>query len=131
MAIFAHISSVAFIILCLSCISSSLSDVQNRYPPGSLACKTYNMTDMDCSNRFLVDIPVLDQILTTTLDLSQNQLTQIKGAPFEQLSDLQLLSLSYNDISYLSSTAFRGLWLLEELVLEFNKNRSTTLGHIL
>ena len=94
---------------------------QNRYPPKSLACKTYNMTKMDCSNRNLPDVPVLDQDLTTLLNLSHNQLKNITCAPFEKLKVLLMLNLSYNEISQMSSTAFRGLQSLESLKLNRNK----------
>ena len=99
-----------------------------QYPPGSLACKTHNTTDMDCSNRYLADIPFLGQNLTTTLDLSHNQLTAIKGAPFEQLPLLRSLYLNNNQITSLSSTSFRGLWLLVELNLHGNKIQALPSG---
>ena len=100
--------------------SASNSPSSYHYPPGSLACKTHNMTEMDCSNRYLVDVPFLDQNLTTILDLSYNRLTEIKGAPFKQLPLLKILNLSHNEISQLSSTAFRGIWFLVELDLQHN-----------
>ena len=103
-------------------ISSSAPNNPSKYeyPPGSLACKTHNMTEMDCSNRYLVDIPFLDRNLTTTLDLSHNKLTEIKGASFVQLPLLRRLDLSHNEISHLSPTAFRGIWFLEKLDLKYN-----------
>ena len=126
--------------------SSALHSLSRKYqyPPGSLACKSHRMTEMDCSKRYLVDIPFLDQKLTTILDFSYNQLTEIKGAPFQQVLLLRILDLSYNhlkkingapfqqlpllrklDLSHnqittLSSTAFRGIWSLEELKLTYN-----------
>ena len=102
--------------------SNTLSDdTQNQYPAGILACKTHNLTEMDCSFRFLTDIPFVNLTSTTTLDLSHNQLTEIKGAPFKQLPLLRLSNLSSNEISHLSSTAFQGLWFLEQLDLGFNQ----------
>ena len=92
-----------------------------KYPSGSLACKTYMMTKMDCSNRNLPDVPVLDQNLTTSLDLSHNQLTNITNAPFEKLKILLMLNLSYNEISQMSSTTFRGLHSLVCLELKENE----------
>ena len=101
--------------------SASVSQSKYMYPQGNLACKTHNMTEMDCSNRYLVDIPFLDQDFATTLDLSHNQLKEIKESPFVQLSLLRTLNLSSNEISYLSSKAFRGLWFLEQLDLNRNQ----------
>ena len=100
------------------CLSIASSTPKNNYPPGSLACKTYDMTRMDCSNRDLLVVPLLDQNLTTMLDLSHNLLKNITGAPFEKLHILHVLDLSYNDISRMSSTAFRGLQSLAFLHLE-------------
>ena len=108
--------------------SASSNPSKYEYPQGSLACKTHYMTEMDCSNRYLVEIPFLDQNSTTVLDLSFNKLTEVSGAPFEQLPLLRGLYLSNNDISHLSSTAFRGIWLLIDLHLEFNKIKALPSG---
>ena len=101
------------------CNSNTLH--QYEYPSHSLACKTHSMTELDCSHRYLVDMPVFNQNLTTTLDLSVNLLPEIKGAPFEQMPLLRILDLSYNQIASLSSTAFRGIWLIEKLELSMNQ----------
>ena len=81
------------------------------------------MTKMDCSNRNLPDIPVLDQNLTALLhlDLSHNNLLNITSSPFGKLKDLMLLNLSYNEISQMSSTSFRGMQSLKGLDLQVNK----------
>ena len=100
---------------------ASSTATQSDYPSGSLACKTYNKTKMDCSKRSLPDVPVLDQNLTTVLDLSQNELRNITSAPFEKLHILLMLNLSYNEIYQMSSTTFRGLKSLESLDLQRNK----------
>ena len=97
------------------------SPTQYQYPSGSLACKTYNKTKLDCSNRDLVQIPMLDQNVTTSLDLSVNHLVDIIGAPFELLQNLLRLDLHSNEISQLSVAAFRGLHSLRYLILKYNK----------
>ena len=102
-------------------LTTASSSIQYRYPSASLACKTYNKTELDCSNRNLVEIPTLDQNLTTSLDLSVNNLPEITGAPFEQLQVLLLLDLRSNGISQLSVIAFRGLYSLRVLFLNNNK----------
>ena len=86
------------------------------------------MTEIDCSKRYLTDVPFLDQNLTTVLDLNDNKLTEIKDAPFELLPLLRTLNLSYNAISHLSSTAFRGIWFLVELDLRKNKIKALPSG---
>ena len=102
------------------CMSTSSSTTRNNYPPGSLACKTYEMTKMDCSTRDLLEVPLLDQHLTTILDLSRNHLKNITGAPFEKLHLLLVLDLSLSEIAWMSSTAFKGLKSLEKLNLDNN-----------
>ena len=116
-------NSVALVLLAMSlciCLVACTSTPQNNYPPGSLACKTYNMTWMDCSNRDLLVVPLLDQNSTTTLDLSHNLLKNITGAPFEKIHVLLMLDLSDNEISWMSSTSFRGLQSLQVLNLHGN-----------
>ena len=117
-----YISCMCLVLFAISThyLSSSDPTSQREYPSGGLACKTYNMTRIDCSNRNLQHVPVLDQILTTLLDLSQNQLMNITNSPFEKLQVLLKLNLSYNEISQMSSTAFRGLESLKSLDLEEN-----------
>ena len=118
-------SHVSFAVLIMSIyyayLASASSGPQNNYPSGSLACKTNEMTRMDCSNRNLREVPLLDQNSTTTLDLSKNNLPNITSASFEKLKVLVLLNLSYNEISQMSSTAFRGLRSLKILDLQTNK----------
>ena len=102
-------------------LSSTKSTPSNNYPPGSLACKMYEITKMDCSNRDLLYVPALDQSLTTMLNLSHNGLMDITNGPFEKLSVMSTLDLSNNKISQLASAAFRGLQSLKYLHLQVNK----------
>ena len=109
------------IILCMYFVNvSSVNSLSQGYLSGTVACKTYNTSKMDCSHRNLVDIPVLDRNFTTMLDLSHNQLKEIHGAPFENLTILLNLNLNFNVISLLNSTAFKGLGSLQELHLSDN-----------
>ena len=101
------------------CPSDPIS-TQHSYPTGSLACKAYEMTIMDCSNRDLFEVPLLDQNWITELDLSHNRVMNISDAPFEKLHLLLVLDLGYNEISWMSSTAFKGLQSLTHLNLRFN-----------
>ena len=67
-------------ILCLHYMNVlAVNAMAQGYPSGTVACKTYVTSKMDCSHRNLVDIPVLDRNLTTVLDLSHNQLKEIHG----------------------------------------------------
>ena len=120
MAVQRYVIHFFHVILCIHvyCINVSSVNVPSQgYLSGTVACKTYNTSKMDCSHRNLVDIPVLDRNSTTMLDLSYNQLKEIHGAPFENLTVLLNLDLNNNVISRLDSTAFKGLGSLQELTL--------------
>ena len=102
-------------------LSNCNANLNNNFPLGSLICKTYDMTKMDCSNRSLREIPVLEQNSTTLLDLRFNFVMNITNAPFEKLHELVWLDLFENEINYLSPGAFNGLYSLRELSLANNK----------
>ena len=110
-----------FLTLATLLIASYSLAQYHQYPSGSLACKIYNKTKLDCSNRDLVEVPTLDQNLTKSLNLSTNRIEEITGAPFQQLQLLLRLHLSHNEIANLSETAFRGLYSLRYLYLDYNK----------
>lgn len=109
-------------------VNSSTDSYQ--YPSGSLPCKQYNITYLDCSNRNLISIPpLLDEGNNTQrLDLSDNQLTAVHGAPFVQFVSLTNLSLNNNAIHIIAVTAFTGLFNLETLDLCDNKLVDLTEG---
>ena len=113
----ALLALASYLYICL-CTTSSVP--QNNYPCGSLACKTYEKTKIDRSRRSLLLVPVLDQNSTIFVNLSNNQLKNITGTPFDKLHILLELDLSYNQISWISSMAFRGLQSLVSLNLQVN-----------
>ena len=113
---------LAVITLCIYCIYGlRFNSPAAINPTGTLACKTYNTSNMDCSRRNLLAVPMMDKNWTTSLDLSQNQLKEIHGAPFHNLTVLMRLDLSRNGITKLSLTAFRGLHALLKLDMSHNK----------
>ena len=149
-------SMVLITLLCTLCISrSSLtagflhSVKQDEYPQGSLACKVFNDSTLDCSHRNLSVIPSIAKqnasfvdlsdnkiklilptsftghIQLTSIDLTKNRLINITGSPFADLDSLVYLILNRNQLSYLASTAFRGLHNLE--VLDMSNNKLKTL----
>ena len=117
---------------------------------GSIPCKVWNYTNLDCSNRALDCIPPLPQDIPLKLiDLSSNSIPcisndafsnqyelqslvlihnkihRIPGDAFRNLGKLQSLDLSRNDISVLKQKAFSGLQELQQLNL-----RGNSLSHI-
>ena len=121
----ATITAIIFVTLCNLCrfnmYSSSSIPAHDQYPTGSLACKDYDMTKMDCTYRNLVHVPEFESNLTGLLDLSHNQLNNISGAPFAKQHSLLELILQWNGLYDVSSTAFRGLYSLLKLDLRENQ----------
>ena len=113
-------SYTSFVVLLISLNYIYPESAQHNYPIGSLACKTYEMTKMDCSYRDLFEVTRLDQNGIIELDLSQNHLINITGEPFEKLHMLLVLDLSYNEISNMSATSLKGLKSLKQLNLQYN-----------
>ncbi|XP_072035544.1 toll-like receptor 8 [Amphiura filiformis] len=105
--------------------SHELPTEQNScYPKGSVACKMWNSTNMDCSWRDLVCIPPLRHAASiNSLDLKENKLTAIPDDAFRSLKKLQLLDLSHNDISTLHKGAFTG----QLQLLDLSNNEISTL----
>ena len=125
MAVHVPYSTICLLLLILrwqNCIGiTGFNSLSQGYPSGSLACKVYNASKMDCSHRRLVNTPVLDKNWITRLDLSHNQLAEIHGAPFRNLTSLASLFLSSSTVSFLNSTVFKGLKSLVKLDLFNNR----------
>ena len=118
--------------------------IQDDYPSGSLACKLFKQSVLDCSQRGLSVVPSIDkqnatsvdltdnkikvisptafsgQIQLKSIDFTRNQLVNITGSPFADLGSLVNLNLSNSLLSYLASSSFVGLEMLEILNISFN-----------
>ena len=91
------------------------------YPKGSLSCKIWNYTNMDCSYRDLDCIPSIQQKSKLELvDLSHNKLHTLTENVFVGFNKLQILNLSSNLISSIHVSAFAGLDQLLTLDLSSN-----------
>ena len=125
-------------------VASWNADIQEEYPSGSLACKMFNESVLDCSRRDLFVTPLIgkhnassvdlsnnkiewiskkaftDQVQLISIDFSNNQLINITDSPFADLSFLVQLNLSVNRISFLAPTAFTGLHNLQVLDISVN-----------
>ena len=90
------------------------------YPSGSIPCKLYNHTYADCSHRQLSRVPVIHDDRIKSLDLSHNnfKLCNLGGeAHFKRFGLLTTLDLSDNRITNFDDTTFQGLKLLRILDL--------------
>ena len=91
------------------------------FPPGSIACKAWNHTNMDCSRRELVCIPQLrNNASLESLDLSNNELTVLPADAFSGFIALRTLDLSSNKFSKINGDAFSRLRSLLSLDLSDN-----------
>ena len=113
--------SIVYLFMILRTYCTLRDSLSQDFPSGSVACKTHNTSEMDCSRRNLAAVPVLDKNWTTMLDLSHNKLKEINGAPFENLPVLTSVDLSRNMISKLNSAVFNGLYSLMKLDLHDNQ----------
>ena len=102
-------------------IVDSAKSTPCSFPSGSIACKIWNYTNMDCSWRELVCIPPLrQQVSLELLDLSNNKLTDLPRGLFSGFYNLQTLHLSGNNISAINEDVFIGLTKLHTLDLSSN-----------
>ena len=120
-----HIFILACIGMFLSLLNSScvtsLEESICTFPPGSIACKVWNHTNMDCAWRELVCVPPLHHKTSLeSLDLSHNKLETIPENVFMGFNKLQTLDLSSNMISLLNDNSFYGLDQLSTLDLSSN-----------
>ena len=109
---------------CLILNSSSVSSLEYSnctFPPGSVACKVWNYTNMDCAWRELFCVPTLHHKASLkSLDLSHNKFKALHDNAFTGFTKLQTLDLSFNSISTLPDNAFSGLHNL--LMLNISSN---------
>ena len=102
-------------------VQQPAEETESCYPKGSVACKMWNYTNMDCTYRKLVCIPPLHHAdVIQSLDLSHNNLSIIPDHVFHTFSQLQHLDLCKNSVSTLQHGAFNGLHKLVTLDLSSN-----------
>ena len=116
---------ILYLLLGSACIKAA-TELPCTYPKGSVACKIYNDTKIDCSWRDLVCIPPLHhKSVLELLDLSHDKLTKLNENSFSGLNRLLTLDLSFNDISAITNGAFSGIINLR--VLDLSANAISTL----
>ncbi|XP_077983165.1 toll-like receptor 4 [Glandiceps talaboti] len=93
---------------------------------GSLPCKIYNYTYIDCTHRELYHLPNDLPPSTTHLELSYNTISNLSPDSFQGLGNLVDLRLNHSSISTLAEHVFSSLVKLE--VLDLSSNQLTTLS---
>ena len=121
------------------------------FPPGTITCKMWNHTNMDCSYRYLTCIPPLlhaefivslnfqfNEFRTIPenalngfpklfwLDLSLNYIDTLHENAFSGLHNLRHLDLSSNFISFIPDPLFHGLRELKYLDISYNEINNFT-----
>ena len=122
-----HLLVIAGLVLIDKAVAEQLHKEQSTcsYPPGSIPCKFWNYTNLDCSYRKLKCIPLLQKVKSAKfLDLSSNQLTGVPDDVFSNFHKLVRLDLSKNSISTVQNYAFTGPNELKHLVLHHNSLHS-------
>ncbi|XP_077983160.1 toll-like receptor 2 type-2 [Glandiceps talaboti] len=95
-------------------------------PSGSIPCKIYNYTYIDCTHRELYHLPNDLPPSTTHLELSYNTVSNLSPDSFLGLGNLVDLRLSHSSISTLGEHVFSSMVKLE--VLDLSSNQLTTLS---
>ncbi|XP_072037053.1 toll-like receptor 2 [Amphiura filiformis] len=92
------------------------------YPPkGSIVCKTWNQTNVDCRGRYLICIPSIQNVASVELlDLSRNKIKFLPDNAFSGFHHLLSLLLGFNNIAHIGNHTFSGLSELRFLDLQFN-----------
>ena len=105
-------------------LNAKLSTQQSvcTYPNGTIPCKLWNYTRLDCSGRGLTCIPSLRSAASLySLDLTHNSISYISDDAFGELRKLQSLDLTDNRLSYYNiKGVFRKLHELRNLSLPSN-----------
>ncbi len=96
-------------------------ETDSCYPKGSVACKMWNYTNMDCTYRKLLCIPPLHHAsIIQSLNLQNNNLSIVSDNVFHNLVELRHLDLENSFVSTLQDSAFNGLHQLVSLDLSLN-----------
>ncbi|XP_034028399.1 leucine-rich repeat-containing G-protein coupled receptor 6 [Thalassophryne amazonica] len=102
--------------------------IQERLGPATLLCPSLCHCEedgmevmVDCSESGLSSVPADLSPLTTYLDLSMNNISEIQPGAFHKLHLLSELRISGNQLRYISGHTFQGLPHLKVLMLQNNQ----------
>ncbi|XP_051547091.1 leucine-rich repeat-containing protein 17-like [Myxocyprinus asiaticus] len=96
-----------------------------RQSDATTLCYTYMhpVPHLDCRNKKLKTVPADIPVDIVRLDLSRNNIKQLRPKEFVTVKDLKLLNLSSNSLERIDTAAFTGLLHLGELDLSNNSLR--------
>ncbi|XP_024605433.1 leucine-rich repeat-containing G-protein coupled receptor 6 [Neophocaena asiaeorientalis asiaeorientalis] len=109
--------------LCVALCASPCAPQPGPRPACPAPCRCHeddSMLSADCSERGLSAVPGDLDPLTAYLDLSMNNLTELRPGLFLNLRFLEELRLSGNRLSHIPGQAFSGLYSLKILMLQNN-----------
>ncbi|XP_022417726.1 leucine-rich repeat-containing G-protein coupled receptor 6 [Delphinapterus leucas] len=109
--------------LCAALCASPCAPQPGPRPACPAPCRCHEdgiMLSADCSERGLSAVPGDLDPLTAYLDLSMNNLTELRPGLFLNLRFLEELRLSGNRLSHIPGQAFSGLYSLKILMLQNN-----------
>lgn len=104
---------------------NQLLPASQRKADATSLCHTYvhPVPRMDCRNRDLKTVPADIPLDIVKLDLSRNNIKQLRPKEYVNVKDLKLLNLSGNSLESIDIAAFTGLLNLGELDLSNNSLR--------
>ncbi|XP_066038924.1 leucine-rich repeat-containing protein 17 [Chamaea fasciata] len=88
----------------------------------------FPVTTLNCKRKDLKKVPGNIPPDIAKLDLSSNKIRQLRAKEFEDVSELKILNLNSNGITYIDPAAFSGLNNLEELDLSNNSLQNFEYG---
>ena len=120
MAYFTELTLCTLLAVCS--ILQSTAKTPNDYPSGSLSCKLFESSSLDCANRNLSAIPSLTSINAniTYIDLQNNLINELQSSTFSGLNQLFSINLNINRLHNITGSPFLGLASLAELVIANN-----------
>lgn len=117
----AFLLAVFATITIIQSLAIMVASEEYRYPRGTLPCKLFNTSDLDCTHRNLFSVPLSLPANVSSIDLSDNALSQIAESDFARQTDnMFFIDLSFNLIENITGSPFCNFTLMDYLFLSDN-----------